>query len=95
MFMPQKATFCHPCDEKCGLEESRGKLTTPELYNLEADVAEQRDLAEQHPEIARKMQEQLDRLIARGASRPGQSGANDGVVRYDVTQTVRWVQPEE
>ena len=77
------------------LEESRGKPTTPELYNLEADVAEQRDLAEQHPEIARKMQEQLDRLIARGASRPGQSGANDGVVRYDVTQTVRWVQPAE
>ena len=77
------------------LEESRGKPTTPELYNLEADVAEQRDLADQRPEITRKMQEQLDRLITRGASRPGQSGANDGIVRYYVTQTVRWVQPAE
>ena len=70
-------------------DESRGKPTIAELYNLESDVAEARDVAAQHPGIVKRMREQLDRLVARGATRPGLYAANDTVVRYDITQMAR------
>lgn len=72
------------------LAESRGKPTVAELYNLEGDVSEQHDLAAQHPETVARMRQELDRLIARGASRPDRPAANDTDVRFDITQTARW-----
>ena len=77
------------------LEASRGKATVAELYNLAEDIAEERDLAAERTEILEELRGKFDGLIQLGASRPGASGANDGVVRYDVTQTVRWVDATE
>jgi arylsulfatase A-like enzyme len=77
------------------LEDSRGKPTVAELYNLAEDIAEARDLAEERPEMVEKLRARLDEVIAWGASRPGVTGKNDGKVRYDVTQTVRWIPPAE
>jgi arylsulfatase A-like enzyme len=71
-------------------EELRGKPTIPELFDLQSDIGEQRDLTEQHPKVVRRLTALLDELIKRGASRPGQQGANDTDVRYDITQTLRW-----
>ena len=77
------------------LDESRGKPTVAALYNLQNDIAEQRDLAAERPEIVRRMQADFDALIRRGASRPGQTGKNDGVVRYDVVQSRRFIEAAE
>ncbi len=72
------------------LEESRGKPTIAELYNLDADVGEQTDLAQKHPDIVKRMTKDLRTLVDRGTSRPGQKASNDTVVRYETTQTERW-----
>ncbi|MEM1186149.1 MAG: sulfatase-like hydrolase/transferase [Planctomycetota bacterium] len=39
----------------------------PELYDLEADIGETRNLAEEHPDIVRQLREQLDELWADAA----------------------------
>ena len=74
------------------LDDSRGKPTTAALYNLETDIAEERDLAAQRPEIVRRLQARFDEIISRGASRPGATGKNDAVVRYDTIQSRRYVE---
>ena len=75
------------------LEQARGKPTIAELYNLDSDIAEQNDVIQKHPEIARRMTEGLKTLIERGVSRPGQQGANDTAVRVDTIQKKRWGPP--
>ena len=72
------------------LRQSRGKPTIAKLYNLDSDVGEQNDLSAKHPEIVWRMTERLNDLIERGASRAGQKGSNDTVVRFDTIQTKRW-----
>lgn len=72
------------------LEESRGKPRTTELYDLEADPAESRDLAGERPEVLAEMRSKLEEAIARGASRSGVDGSNDAPVRPERTQEMRW-----
>jgi arylsulfatase A len=40
------------------------------LYNLAEDPGENSDLTEQHPDVARRLADQLQRLIQAGRSRP-------------------------
>jgi arylsulfatase A-like enzyme len=72
------------------LEESRGKPTIAELYNLQTDVAEQHDLSGEHPDIVRRMTEGLRTVMERGSSRADGAARNDTAVRFDTTQTERW-----
>jgi len=72
------------------LAQSRGKPTVAELYNLGSDVGEQTDQSAKHPDIVKRMTEDLRALIDRGTSRDGQKAANDTIVRFDTTQTERW-----
>ena len=72
------------------LQQSRGKPTIAELYDLQSDIGEKTDLSKQHPEIVERMTEGLKTLIARGSSRAGQKGSNDTIVRFDTIQTKRW-----
>ena len=72
------------------LEQSRGKPTVAELYNLDADIAEQTDLSKERPDVVRRMTKDLKTLIDRGSSRPGQTAANDTVVQFETTQIKRW-----
>ena len=72
------------------LQQSRGKPTITQLYNLDADISEQKDLSEQHPEIVQRMTDRLKTLVAHGTSRPGHNGSNDTVVRFDTIRTKRW-----
>jgi arylsulfatase A-like enzyme len=65
------------------LEKSRGKPTVAELYNLDADIAEERDLAAAQPDKVATLRAGLEKTINKSK--------NDGKVRYDVTQTVRWI----
>lgn len=74
------------------LERSRGKSRIVELYDLGADAGETTDLAASHPEKVQQMSKRLAALIASGATRPGLSARNDGIVRHDVTQLRRWIE---
>lgn len=72
------------------LESSRGKPTVAELYDLEADIAEENDIAAARPEVVERLTNDLANRIAAGTSRPDQKAANDTEVRYDRTQKLRW-----
>lgn len=72
------------------LREARGKPRVMELYHLENDIGEERDVAAQHPEVTGRMRGALEQLIARGASRDVSGARNDARVRFDVTQSKRW-----
>ena len=72
------------------LELSCCKPTITEFYNLESDIGEEQDLAEQHPEIVSRMTADFKHLIEQGSDRAGQKAANDSQVRFDITQKQRW-----
>jgi arylsulfatase A len=72
------------------LEDSRGKPTVCELYNLQMDIAEQTDLSEQHPEVVTRMTQDLKALVQQGASRQGLDASNDAPVDFERTQIERW-----
>lgn len=75
---------------KSNLEKSRGEATVPELFNLESDVGETKDLSPQHPEIVERLTNDLRLLVDRGTSRPGQVASNDADVTFEATQSKRW-----
>jgi len=65
-------------------EDSRGKPTVAELYNLESDIGERQDVAAKHPEIVERMTAGLKSTIDRGANSTGErAGANDRLVQFD------------
>jgi arylsulfatase A-like enzyme len=72
------------------LAVSRGNPAVVQLYNLDDDIAEQKDLADQHPEIVARLTGQLQNLVDRGCSRPGPPVSNDTHVRFDMIQNERW-----
>jgi arylsulfatase A-like enzyme len=75
------------------LEASRGKLAVVQLYNLDRDIAEENDVAREHPEIVKELTRGLKGDVDRGRSRPGPAMQNDTLVRFDVIQTARWAPP--
>ena len=78
-----------------GLDESRGQPTVAELYNLDSDIAEERDLAAEKPDTVDELKSRFDEVIGRGASRPGIQSSNDAEIRYEITQTERWAPSAE
>jgi arylsulfatase A-like enzyme len=50
-------------------QEQNPKLTKPELYNLKKDPAEAENVIDQFPEVAEKMQKELDRIQDKGSER--------------------------
>ena len=72
------------------LEQSRGKPTVAELYNLDTDIAEQTDVSKKYPDVVKRMTTDLRTLVDRGTSRPGQTASNDTIVRFERTQEKRW-----
>lgn len=77
------------------LSSSRGKPAIVELYNLNEDVAEEINRAEEHPEIILQLTNELESLVQRGTSRRGPDQLNDADVRFDIIQTERWSPPSE
>lgn len=77
---------------KPNLNASRGEPTVAELYDLSHDVAEVHDLASSEQQRVAEMTRELSALIKNGASRPGATGTNDCRVRFDSTQSYRWVE---
>jgi arylsulfatase A len=77
-------------NQSANLNQSRGKPRVVELYNLDDDIGEKKDLAEQEPDKVRYLDAKLRSLVARGSSRPGAQGANDTQVVINATQHLRW-----
>ena len=72
------------------LNNSRGKATQVELYNLDRDIAETTNIASSHPEIVQRLTQNLETVISRGTSRPGPIQKNDTPIDIHRTQTERW-----
>lgn len=76
------------------IERSRGKPTVTELYRLDTDIAEEKNLAAQHPEIVERLAADFDSLVEHGATRTGLKAAhNDSDVDFRTTQPLRWMPP--
>jgi arylsulfatase A len=48
-----------------------------QLYDLNTDIAETKNLSAEHPEIVTRLTKQLEDSIANGRSTPGAKQAND------------------
>ena len=48
-----------------------GGSSQPQLYNLDKDMGEKHNVAEQHPDRVQQMQNMLDQIREQGYSRPG------------------------
>jgi len=71
-------------------QSSNHMVCLTDVFATCADVGEQNDLSEKHPEIVERMTDGLRTLIERGTSRAGQKGSNDTAVRFDTLQKKRW-----
>ncbi|MCA9222581.1 MAG: sulfatase-like hydrolase/transferase [Planctomycetales bacterium] len=58
-------------------------LPNVQLYDLEADIAESRNLEAEHPEVVARLTKLLEHYVEQGRSTPGAPQANNGEVRID------------
>ncbi|MEZ6109872.1 MAG: hypothetical protein R3C99_02455 [Pirellulaceae bacterium] len=56
-------------------------LPNVQLYDLEADIAESRNLEAEHPEEVARLTKLLEHYVEQGRSTPGAPQANNGEVR--------------
>ena len=61
-----------------------------ELYDLTADIGEQKNLIKQHPEVAQMLEAKLTEIVCNGRSTPGARQAND----THWWSAVNWMTPE-
>lgn len=64
-------------------QAARQGLPPRQLYDLEADLGEQNNLVEKHPEIAQQLRERLLKIVAEGRSTPGKPQRNDTAVQIE------------
>jgi len=62
-------------------EAAKQGLPDKQLYDLLADVGEQRNLVSQYPQVAAGLQKVLESYIANGRSTPGPKQANDAEIQ--------------
>jgi hypothetical protein len=79
-------------NQSANVNQSRGRPRVVELYNLDNDIGEKNNLAEQETEKVRQLTAKLRESVARGSSRPGARGVNDTDVVVDSTQRLRWAE---
>ena len=72
------------------IEDSRGKKSLIELYNLNNDVGEAHDSATFYPDKVEQLTKELQILVERGTSRDGPAQSNDVAVDFLTVQTSRW-----
>lgn len=73
--------------------QCRGESRIVELYNLDRDIAESRNLAPMKPKIVQQLTTAFDQIVSSGASRSGIQATNDTLVNYATTQIKRWADP--
>jgi len=73
-FCPGSGGWSYPVPK----EAKKLKLYPVQLYNLENDIAEESNVAEQYPEIVKKMTKLMEKYINDGRSTPGVKQKNEG-----------------
>jgi arylsulfatase A-like enzyme len=68
-----------------GRDDTSG-LPPVQLYDLEADIGERRNVQGEHPEVVRRLTGLLERLVAEGRSTPGPPQANAVAVEIHAPQ---------
>lgn len=58
-------------------------LPPMQLYDLEADLGEQTNLVEKHPEVAQQLRRKLEQIVVEGRSSPGKAQRNDTAVQIE------------
>ena len=75
---PYKLCFC---DDSGGWSDPKPGKVNPDaglqLYDLANDLAETKNIADQHPELVRQMAREMEQIIARGRSTTGKDLKND------------------
>ncbi len=66
-------------DPKPGSKEAKG-LPDTQLYDLEADLAESKNVYAEHPEVVARLTKLLEKYIADGRSTPGTPQKNDAEI---------------
>lgn len=84
---PWKLVYKLPTPKLAG---ARGQAAVPELYQLQQDIAEAKDLSANMPEKLEELHEALHEVVNRGTSRAGKDQSNDVQVQFDTIQTKRW-----
>ena len=75
------------CDDSGGWSEPRPAAKPlpgappVQLFNLARDLGETRNVQAEHPEVVRRLTEQLEDYVARGRSTAGLRQANDAPIR--------------
>ena len=65
------------------MEDTKAKeldLPPLQLYDLSEDIAEENNVADQHPEIVQQLTELMTQYVENGRSTPGTSQSNEGEV---------------
>lgn len=62
-------------------------LPAKQLYDLSSDIGEQKNLAEEHPEVVQQLTKLLHQYVSDGRSTPGEKQAND--VKIDILKVGR------
>ena len=70
---PGSGGWSRPRDE----EAARQGLPPVQLYDLEADIGQQNNLADKHPEVVAQLRSLLEKYVAEGRSTPGKPQRND------------------
>lgn len=84
---PWKIVFKMPYNK---LNMSRGKPAIVELYNLDEDISEKNNIAEEHHEVIVQLTNELRSVVQRGTSRMGPQQLNDAIISFDTIQMKRW-----
>jgi arylsulfatase A-like enzyme len=79
-FCPGSGGWAQPRDA----EARQQGLPELQLYDLERDPAETRNVHREHPAVVARLTARLQQFIAEGRSTPGPRQANDGVVQFKV-----------
>ncbi len=75
------------------LVEPKPNEPTVELYDLDTDIGEMRDLAADRPDIVERLRDQIDRIVSKGRSTPGPVVTNDGPAHWRGLTWMKGQQP--
>ncbi len=64
-------------------EAAKQGLPPLQLYDLESDVAQQKNLAKEHPEVVARLRALLEKYVTDGRSTPGKPQRNDADVQLE------------
>lgn len=64
-------------------QAAREGLPPMQLYNLETDLGEQTNLLRQHLDVAQRLRQRLEKIVAEGRSTPGKPQRNDTAVQLE------------